>query len=197
MSTYQLVANQIIDLEEPDFSSLQIVDVARQLARIPHWCGQTTFSVAHHSVVCYHTADSFKDFALFHDVAEIITNDIPRPFKQLLSSTLDCADEYNPHNLTNTITIALCEHFGIKPVFGVPISEVDAVVRLAEWEDLLHKPQTALEKAITIQMRDDCSDSIDLLPIAKRHLERFQRYGFEGIVDEFVYLYQNMSVQKP
>ena len=91
-----MVSGRRLDLLDPSPLDVEIEDIARGLARVARWNGQTTgehaFSVAEHSVLVeylfgrlYPDADDAERLtALLHDAAEYVIGDMISPFKTAL-----------------------------------------------------------------------------------------------------------------
>ncbi|WP_298919119.1 HD family hydrolase [uncultured Algimonas sp.] len=92
----RMLSGRRLDLLDPSPLDIEIEDIARGLARVARWNGQTSgdhaFSVAEHSVV---VLDLFEILypkasapdrmtALLHDAAEYVVGDMISPFKAVL-----------------------------------------------------------------------------------------------------------------
>ncbi len=92
----RMLSGRRLDLLDPSPFDIEIEDIARGLARVARWNGQTSgdhaFSVAEHSVV---VEDLFSQLnpkatnnqrltALLHDAAEYVIGDMISPFKNAL-----------------------------------------------------------------------------------------------------------------
>jgi len=92
----RMLSGRRLDLLDPSPFDIEIEDIARGLARVARWNGQTSgdhaFSVAEHSVV---VTDLFTTLnpksskeerltALLHDAAEYVIGDMISPFKHAL-----------------------------------------------------------------------------------------------------------------
>jgi len=92
----RMLSGRRLDLLDPSPLDIEIEDIARGLARVARWNGQTrgghAFSVAEHSVV---VEDLFSQLnpkasreqrltALLHDAAEYVIGDMISPFKNAL-----------------------------------------------------------------------------------------------------------------
>lgn len=92
----RMLSGRRLDLLDPSPFDIEIEDIARGLARVARWNGQTdgdhAFSVAEHSVI---VEDIFSQIApkasredrlmaLLHDAAEYVIGDMISPFKQAL-----------------------------------------------------------------------------------------------------------------
>lgn len=94
----RMLSGRRLDLLDPSPLDIEIEDIARGLARVARWNGQTSgdhaFSVAEHSVVVevlfsqlYPNASAHDRMtALLHDAAEYVVGDIISPFKAVLGS---------------------------------------------------------------------------------------------------------------
>jgi hypothetical protein len=92
----RMLSGRRLDLLDPSPLDIQIEDIARGLARVARWNGQTSgdhaFSVAEHSVVVerifsqlYPNASVHDRLtALLHDAAEYVVGDMISPFKAVL-----------------------------------------------------------------------------------------------------------------
>lgn len=92
----RMLSGRRLDLLDPSPLDIEIEDIARGLARVARWNGQTSgdhaFSVAEHSVVVenlygqlYPTATAKERLtALLHDAAEYVIGDMISPFKAAL-----------------------------------------------------------------------------------------------------------------
>lgn len=92
----RMLSGRRLDLLDPSPFDIEIEDIARGIARVARWNGQTTgdhaFSVAEHSVIVERifsqinpkasTADRLT--ALLHDAAEYVVGDMISPFKAAL-----------------------------------------------------------------------------------------------------------------
>lgn len=92
----RMLSGRRLDLLDPSPFDIEIEDIARGLARVARWNGQTSgdhaFSVAEHSVMVeelfstLNPKSSREDrlAALLHDAAEYVVGDMISPFKQAL-----------------------------------------------------------------------------------------------------------------
>lgn len=92
----RMLSGRRLDLLDPSPFDIEIEDIARGLARVARWNGQTSgdhaFSVAEHSVIVadiltqLHPRCSREDqlTALLHDAAEYVIGDMISPFKTAL-----------------------------------------------------------------------------------------------------------------
>ena len=91
-----MLSGRRLDLLDPSPFDVEIEDIARGLARVARWNGQTSgdhaFSVAEHSVVVEHlfatlnpkSTSAERLTALLHDAAEYVIGDMISPFKAAL-----------------------------------------------------------------------------------------------------------------
>ena len=91
-----MLSGRRLDLLDPSPFDVEIEDIARGLARVARWNGQTSgdhaFSVAEHSVVVEHlfttlhpkSTNAERLTALLHDAAEYVIGDMISPFKHAL-----------------------------------------------------------------------------------------------------------------
>ena len=92
----RMLSGRRLDLLDPSPFDVEIEDIARGLARVARWNGQTSgahaFSVAEHSVVVEHLFKTLNPrctaaeqlTALLHDAAEYVIGDMISPFKHAL-----------------------------------------------------------------------------------------------------------------
>ncbi len=92
----RMLSGRRLDLLDPSPFDIEIEDIARGLARVARWNGQTSgdhaFSVAEHSVIvedlffCLNPEASKEErlTALLHDAAEYVIGDMISPFKNAL-----------------------------------------------------------------------------------------------------------------
>jgi 5'-deoxynucleotidase YfbR-like HD superfamily hydrolase len=103
MRKLETVTGQLVDIGNPDPSTINIEDIAWGLSRMSRFCGQTVtpiaYNVAQHSLFVAEEVDSilkanvsrlslyqYSDIvlkALLHDAAEAYTGDLPSPVKHL------------------------------------------------------------------------------------------------------------------
>lgn len=71
---------------DPRPEDFNIPDIAAALAKTCRYAGhcQQFYSVAQHSVIMSREFEPFASWCLLHDVAEMLTGDIPRPVKRNL-----------------------------------------------------------------------------------------------------------------
>ena len=91
-----MLSGRRLDLLDPSPFDIEIEDIARGLARVARWNGQTSgdhaFSVAEHSVVVEQLFSTLNPkstreerlMALLHDAAEYVVGDMISPFKAAL-----------------------------------------------------------------------------------------------------------------
>lgn len=92
----RMLSGRRLDLLDPSPFDIEIDDIARGIARVARWNGQTSgdhaFSVAEHSVIVEHifsqlnpnASRSDRLMALLHDAAEYVIGDMISPFKSAL-----------------------------------------------------------------------------------------------------------------
>lgn len=92
----RMLSGRRLDLLDPSPFDIEIEDIARGLARVARWNGQTSgdhaFSVAEHSVIVENIFGQIvpnapsedRLIALLHDAAEYVIGDMISPFKQAL-----------------------------------------------------------------------------------------------------------------
>lgn len=92
----RMLSGRRLDLLDPSPLDVEIEDIARGLARVARWNGQTSgdhaFSVAEHSVIVEQmfsqlnpkASEAERLTALLHDAAEYVIGDMISPFKNAL-----------------------------------------------------------------------------------------------------------------
>ncbi len=92
----RMLSGRRLDLLDPSPFDIEIEDIARGLARVARWNGQTSgdhaFSVAEHSVIVEElffklnpeASKAERLTALLHDAAEYVVGDMISPFKNAL-----------------------------------------------------------------------------------------------------------------
>jgi 5'-deoxynucleotidase YfbR-like HD superfamily hydrolase len=122
-----MLSGRRLDLLDPSPFDIEIEDIARGLARVARWNGQTSgdhaFSVAEHSVVVEDlfaqlnpkATQSERLTALLHDAAEYVIGDMISPFKNALG--LDYRD------IEDRIEQADHIRFGLPPKIPAPLKK--------------------------------------------------------------------------
>lgn len=135
----ETVTGRLIDLTNPDPTTIDIEDIAWGLSRIPRFAGHTItiqpYTVAQHSVF---VADEVKSMeldgyigsqrielelkALLHDAAEAYMGDWPSPVKQI--------PEIRPiiKGIEARVMGAICESLGVSPF----TEEDEATIKVAD-----------------------------------------------------------------
>ena len=123
----RMLSGRRLDLLDPSPFDVEIEDIARGLARVARWNGQTSgdhaFSVAEHSVVVEDlfaqlnpkATQSERLTALLHDAAEYVIGDMISPFKNALG--LDYRD------IEDRIEQAVHIRFGLPPKIPAPLKK--------------------------------------------------------------------------
>ncbi len=123
----RMLSGRRLDLLDPSPFDIEIEDIARGLARVARWNGQTSgdhaFSVAEHSVVVEDlfaqlnpkATQSERLTALLHDAAEYVIGDMISPFKNALG--LDYRD------IEDRIEQAVHIRFGLPPKIPAPLKK--------------------------------------------------------------------------
>lgn len=86
-SCIRTYSGQYIDLLDPRPEHIHIEDIAHALSTMPRFAGHLKhpYTVAQHSIFCYHKAPSnHKLVALLHDATEAYLMDLPSPLKNAL-----------------------------------------------------------------------------------------------------------------
>jgi len=91
--TLETVTGNLVDVTNPDPSTINIEDIAWGLSRMSRFCGHTItvipYSVAQHSVFVANEVEESGGnnhltlLALLHDAAEVYTGDLPSPIKRI------------------------------------------------------------------------------------------------------------------
>ena len=93
----RMLSGRRLDLLDPDPDAIGLDDIARGLARVARWNGQTSgshvFSVAQHSILVERIAAAFDGLnererlvMLLHDAPEYVVGDIITPLKGVIGS---------------------------------------------------------------------------------------------------------------
>lgn len=115
----------VVDIQNPDPQSINIIDIAYSLARQPRWSGhgEYFFSITEHSMLVADLIASISNdrreilAGLLHDASEAYVTDMPGPLKDLFS-------DYRAieHNLQRVIA----EKFNIPYPFPAVVHDADA-----------------------------------------------------------------------
>lgn len=122
-----------------------IKQVARNLAQINRWCGDTKhpFSVAQHSIlVSYLVPPAFALEALLHDATEAYLGDLPAPVKKL------CPDY---QRLEDFFRINIARQYGIPRVISPDVAYADRLA--AQIEDDMLRNGEVFDGSIPAHMR--------------------------------------------
>ncbi len=123
----RMLSGRRLDLLDPSPFDVEIEDIARGLARVARWNGQTSgdhaFSVAEHSVVVEHlfsilyprSSPAQKLTCLLHDAAEYVIGDMISPFKTALGL------DYKAFEARLEEAIHL--RYGLPPVIPAPLKK--------------------------------------------------------------------------
>ena len=134
----RMLSGRRLDLLDPSPLDIEIADIARGLARVARWNGQTEgahpFSVAQHSLLVEQVAgmaspalDATARLAVFlHDAPEYVIGDLISPFKALLGG------EYK--TIEARLLAAIHRRFGVPvPLPARLAAEVKAADRIAAY----------------------------------------------------------------
>lgn len=133
------VGGNYFDLMDPERTRhvVNLTDIGHALAHICRYTGhcQDFYSVAQHSVLCYHEArelypdDKFLQVcALLHDAAEAYTNDITSPMKMLLP-------DYR--QLESRIEAVVYSVLGMPMLLPSEVKRIDLVLLATEKRDIM------------------------------------------------------------
>lgn len=132
-----------IELTEPFEPNIK--QIARNLAQINRWCGDTKhpFSVAQHSIlVSYLVPPAFALEALLHDATEAYLGDIPAPVKNVLP-------DYQ--RLELTVWSSISSEYRLPLVTNPDVAYADRMAAAIE-DDMLRKGEV-FEGSIPADMR--------------------------------------------
>lgn len=131
----RMLSGRKLNLLEPTFADIEPSDIARGLARIARWNGQTigkySFSVAQHSIMVTDIVrKKYPDInrkwllaTLLHDASEYVTGDMISPFKNVIG------DEYK--NIEKSIMSAVHVRFNIPAI--IP-KHIEKIIKIADKE---------------------------------------------------------------
>lgn len=127
----QLRSGQYIDLRDPDYSEVQIEELAHSLAHLCRYTGHTKhfYSVAEHCWIASIFGD--PDHALeilLHDLAEAVLGDVSSPLKSLLP-------DYK--RMEKIHEERLAERFGVPFPFHPSVADADMRMLATERHQLL------------------------------------------------------------
>lgn len=132
-----------VELTEPFEPNIK--QIARNLAQINRWCGDTKhpFSVAQHSIlVSYLVPPAFALEALLHDATEAYLGDLPAPVKAI------CPDY---QRLESFFYINIARHYGLPHVTNPDVAYADRMAAAIE-DDMLRKGEV-FDGSIPADMR--------------------------------------------
>jgi len=180
-----MLSGRRLDLLDPSPLDIEIADIARGLARVARWNGQTEgahpFSVAQHSLLVEQVAgiaspalDATARLAVFlHDAPEYVIGDLISPFKALLGG------EYK--TIEARLLAAIHRRFGVPvPLPARLKAEVKAADRIAAYYEATRLAGFAEAEARRFfgNPRGIDADALDLVPwpaalAEERFLARF------------------------
>lgn len=127
-----------IDLLDPDPTAISLEDIARGLAFVPRFMGQTHsfYSVLTHSVnVASLVPKEFRLAALLHDATEAYIGDLPTPLKDLLGEKYRVVER----GLANAIREALECPYSLSELPKV-VKDADRLMLITEHHLLQETP---------------------------------------------------------
>jgi uncharacterized protein len=124
----RMLSGRRLDLLDPSPGDVEIADIARGLARVARWNGQTTgahtFSVAQHSLLVERLLNvdaqpalaqqSWRLAALLHDAPEYVIGDLISPFKAALG--------YDYKAFEYRLLAAIHRRFGLPEALPAPVT---------------------------------------------------------------------------
>jgi 5'-deoxynucleotidase YfbR-like HD superfamily hydrolase len=196
----RMLSGRRLDLLDPDAADIEITDIARGLARVARWNGQTTgvhaFSVAQHCLIVDEIAqvsgapwaEDWQLAALLHDAPEFVIGDLISPFKAALGI------DYKAFELK--LQAAIHVRFGLPAVLPAAvvarIKSADRMaahfeaVRLAGFDEheaqLYFGPKPRLPHDLLSALQTIVPDPTDV--VEKRFLARFVTLAPTGRIRE-------------
>lgn len=131
-TTIQLSSGRMLDLLEPEPSSIFVEDIADALSKLCRFTGHTTsfYSVAQH---CIHVSKLVPEHyaleGLMHDATEAFIGDLSTMLKAILGAPIKL--------LENNLHWAIAYRFGLRYPMPAPIKAADWVSLATERRDLM------------------------------------------------------------
>lgn len=127
-----MLSGRRLDVLDPDPGAIALDDIARGLARVARWNGQTSgphvFSVAQHSILVERVAASLDGLdarqrlaALLHDAPEYVVGDMITPLKSVIGPRYAAVEA--------RLLAAIHRHFGLA---GVATGGLRAAIKRAD-----------------------------------------------------------------
>jgi len=128
------------DVQHPDPSSIEILDIAHALSNLCRFTGHTSdfYSVAQHSVIVSRLVPKHLALeGLLHDASEAYLGDVSSPFKALLP-------DYQ--RIEKTVQNVIAERFDLKHPFPSEIHHADMTALASERRDLMPDARTQFQE---------------------------------------------------
>lgn len=185
----RMLSGRRLDLLDPSPLDIEIEDIARGLARVARWNGQTSgdhaFSVAEHSVVVetlfsqLYPKSSVQDrlTALLHDASEYVIGDMISPFKAALGGDYKAVEA--------RLDEAVNRRFGLKAPTPVALHKrIKRCDRICAWFEATQIAGFTVSEANQFFTRPPktLSLTIDPMPVVKAEaafLTRFETLNAE------------------
>lgn len=165
--TILLQSGHYFDLENPEGSKFDIVDIAHALSHICRYTGhcRTFYSVAQHSVLVSRVVPKEHAFAgLMHDAAEAFVGDVAKPLKVLLP---DYA------RIEERVERAVFARFGLPPELPDCVKQADRILLRTEQRDLMEADGDQWEFTGDVSPLPDKIIPLMPGPARRMFLERF------------------------
>jgi len=180
----RMLSGRRLDLLDPSPFDVEIEDIARGLARVARWNGQTSgdhaFSVAEHSVVVENLFSQLnpkasredKLTALLHDAAEYVIGDMISPFKHALGIDYKSFEA----RLEEAIHLRYGLPAKMKPALKKKIKKCDIYCAWFEATQIAGFSEAEADKFF-IRPPDDLTLKIDPAPVVKAESLFLQRFA--------------------
>lgn len=170
---FGLRSGAMIDLSDPDYSRVEIRDIAAGLARECRFAGQMHgyYTVAQHCVIGTLIAPQAIKYAfLMHDAAEAILKDIPKPLKNLLPDYRRIEAMHEER---------LNRRFMVPDRCGIQVKNIDRIMLVAENVAVRGQKRDHAYRSLKPAQKKTADQAVDLIKAAhnksweRPFLERF------------------------